>query len=132
MKTVATTSGPKGLAKSLNTIAIDMLDAGDRLHFDQQIDLALLVTGKVRLDRDNGPTMILSGPSVLLRSEMENTSVRVLQELHLLQLSYEGCAALVARNKVYRDLLFSAMTGRIRLFQNCQASLMHLRSVGAH
>ncbi|WP_193743458.1 hypothetical protein [Tateyamaria sp. ANG-S1] len=102
------------------------------LRLGEGVDLALVIAGQLCIERNRAPALTLSGPSLLMRSEGEDATVRVVHRLTILPLSYESCAALVAKQKSVRDLFFAAMTARIRLFHTDLAPLIPASPLALH
>ncbi|WP_147108300.1 hypothetical protein [Tateyamaria sp. syn59] len=124
MDILATPRVPDDLQMLSRYATLTSCVAGDMIEIARHADLALIASGQVHMERAHGPSLTLTAPSVLLRSEAECASATALQDLYMLPLSYETCASLVARHKVCRDLFFAAMTGRIRLFHTHQSPLI--------
>ncbi|APX12021.1 hypothetical protein [Tateyamaria omphalii] len=132
MDILATSRVPDELQTLSRHAALTSYVAGEVIEFASRADLGLIAAGQARMERAHGPSITLAAPSVLLRSETDSARATAEDDLYVLPLSYETCAALVARHKACRDLFFAAMTGRIRLFHTHQSPLIPAYPVVLH
>ena len=94
---------------------------GESLVFDENTELALVLSGTWRAMPEQGVVLAISGPSVILDSDLQHAPATAIQDLRLLHLDHENCCQMLSCDDVFRELFFHCMTARIRA-----TKLMHM------
>lgn len=99
------------------------LDDGQRLQFDPETDLALLLSGRLSVRRSTGTLTIWSGPTVVLKSDMLGARVFAMGDVEILRMTSETCRRHLVRDIAFRGLFFDAMSARLRALASARRSM---------
>ncbi|WP_299747614.1 hypothetical protein [uncultured Tateyamaria sp.] len=102
-------------------VFMDAVECGQRLTLDDDADLAIVLTGDLRAAWRCGFSVELSGPTVILQSDVRKTYAYATRDLRMLSMTNDMCTSVLTRHRAFRGLFFDALTARIQALAAVQA-----------
>ncbi|MEL6885330.1 MAG: hypothetical protein AAFP87_12535 [Pseudomonadota bacterium] len=91
---------------------------GERLSFDRDSDLAVVLSGAWCPAKGADKAVEISGPSVIVGSDVRAHKAYATQDLRLLGMNFDTCRRLLSHDLAFRALFFHAMTARMRVLSD--------------
>lgn len=102
----------------------DQIEEGQRLSLDEGADLAIVLSGTLHATFSSDCAVELSGPTVVLRSDVLKSRSHASDDLRMLSMSQGLCASMMSRHRAFRDLFYDAMTTRIRTLEDLRSQVI--------